>query len=102
MGLFILQSQGIKVVAVGIGSNINTYELLNMAFDSSHAFTSNSFDTLNSLQKSIKDEACGSKYINRFFAYCKGATLIFISRRGSAISSAKQWKLGSINSLVKN
>ena len=61
MGLFILQSQGIKVVAVGIGSNINTYELLNMAFDSSHAFTSNSFDTLNSLQKSIKDETCGSE-----------------------------------------
>ena len=29
-------------------------------------------------------------------------TLIFIPRRGSAISSAKQGKLGSIHNLVKN
>ena len=32
----------------------------------------------------------------------KAATLIFISGRGSAISSAKQGKSGSINNLVKN
>ena len=32
----------------------------------------------------------------------KAATLIFISGRGSAISSAKQTKSGSIYNLVKN
>ena len=32
----------------------------------------------------------------------KAATLIFISGRGSAISSAKQGKSGSITNLVKN
>ena len=32
----------------------------------------------------------------------KAATLIFISERGSAISSAKQEKSGSIYNLVKN
>ena len=32
----------------------------------------------------------------------KAATLIFISRRGLAISSAKQGKSGSIYNLVKN
>ena len=32
----------------------------------------------------------------------KAANLIFISRRGSAISSAKQGKSGSIYNLVKN
>ena len=32
----------------------------------------------------------------------KAATLIFISERGSAISSAKQGKSGSIYNLVKN
>ena len=32
----------------------------------------------------------------------KAATLIFISGRGSAISSAKQGKTGSIHNLVKN
>ena len=32
----------------------------------------------------------------------KAATLIFISGRGSTISSAKQGKSGSIHNLVKN
>ena len=42
--------------------------------------------------------------IIELFALCKGGTvtLIFISGRGSAISSAKQKKSGSICNLVKN
>ena len=32
----------------------------------------------------------------------KAASLIFISGRGLAISSAKEWKSGSIYNLVKN
>ena len=39
--------------------------------------------------------------INRLFAYCKGATSILISGRGSAISSAKQGKSGYIYNLVE-
>ena len=37
-----------------------------------------------------------------FLLTVKAATLIFISGRGSAISSAKQGKSGSIHNLVKN
>ena len=40
--------------------------------------------------------------IIELFALCKGAALIFISGRGSAISSAKQGKSGSIFNLAKN
>ena len=40
--------------------------------------------------------------INRLFAYCKCGTLIFIAGRGSAISSAKEGKSGSIYNFVKN
>ena len=41
-------------------------------------------------------------YINRLFAYCKGGSFNIHSGRGSAISSAKQGKSGSIYNLVKN
>ena len=37
-----------------------------------------------------------------FSLTAKAATLIFISGSGSAISSAKEGKSGSINNLVKN
>ena len=40
--------------------------------------------------------------INRLFAYCKGATLIFIYWRGLAISSAKEGKSGFTYNLVKS
>ena len=42
------------------------------------------------------------KVLLDFFLTAKGATLIFISGHGSAISSAKQGKSGSIYNLVKN
>ena len=40
--------------------------------------------------------------LNDFSLTVKAATLIFISGRGSAISSAKQGKSDSIDNLVKN
>ena len=40
--------------------------------------------------------------INRLLLTVKAATLIFISGRGLAISSAKEEKSGSINNLVKS
>ena len=42
------------------------------------------------------------KVLIDFSLTVKAATLIFISGRGSAISSAKQGKSGSIYNLVKN
>ena len=42
------------------------------------------------------------EYINRLPLTVKAATLIFISGRGSAISTAKQGKSGSIYNLVKS
>ena len=41
-------------------------------------------------------------YNRTFFLSVKEVTLIFISARGSAISSAKQEKSGSVYNLVKN
>ena len=40
--------------------------------------------------------------INRLFPYCKGGNFIFISGRGSAISSAMEKESGSIYNLVKS
>ena len=45
---------------------------------------------------------CLPKVLINFSLTVKAATLIFISGRGSAISSAKQGKSGSIYNLVKN
>ena len=47
-------------------------------------------------------ESLGYAVLLDFSLSVKAATLIFISRRGSAISSAKQGKSGSIYNLVKN
>ena len=40
--------------------------------------------------------------INKLFAHCKGGNFNIIPGRGSAISSAKHGKSGSIYNLVKN
>ena len=50
------------MVAVGIGSGVNTAEILGMAYDTSHAFTTSSFSTLNTLQAEIKNETCIGRY----------------------------------------
>ena len=75
----------------------------------------NSFNKFNKHEHSCKILYIMSKFcvsdsilwviqgIIRLFTYCKGRQiLIFISRRGSAISSAKPGKSGSIHYLVKN
>ena len=43
-----------------------------------------------------------SEYDKNFLLSVKAVTLIFMSGRGSAVSSAKQLKSGSIYNLVKN
>ena len=50
------------------------------------------------LQLSFTIKAC----IIKFSLTVKAATLMFISGRGLAISSAEQGKSGSINNLVKH
>ena len=55
------QQQGIKVVAIGIGSGVNMAEILGMAYDTNHAFTASSFSTLNTLQAEIRNETCEGK-----------------------------------------
>ena len=51
---------------------------------------------------SLQTRSCLNDCINRFFTYCKGANLIFISGRGLAISSAKEGKSRFIYNLVKS
>ena len=46
--------------------------------------------------------SCDKKILIGYAITVKAATLIFISGRGSAISSAKQGKSGSIYNLVNN
>ena len=55
----------------------------------------------NLTSNSLKYKMYNSILID-FLHTVKAATLIFISRRGSAISSAKQGKSGSIYKLVNN
>ena len=62
-------------------------------------FSKNTSLLENTYDHSIRMLSLG---INRLFANCKGATLIFIYGRGSAISSAKEGKSGSIYNLEKS
>ncbi|WAR18708.1 CO6A3-like protein [Mya arenaria] len=48
------------VIAIGIGSNVNQFELNNVATDRNHVFTVGSFSILHTLQVELKDQSCGS------------------------------------------
>ena len=52
------------------------------------------------MPRQVRDRKC--KVLLDFSLTVKAATFIFISGRGSAISSAKEGKSGSISNLVKN
>ena len=60
-------------------------------------FISNYFGTQNVFHRPMQ-----YKVLIDFSLTVKAATLIFISGRGSAISSAKEGKSGSFYNLVKN
>ena len=49
----------------------------------------------------LSDLHCSAKVLLDFSLTVNAATLIFISGRGSAISSAKEWESGFIYNLVK-
>jgi secreted protein with Ig-like and vWFA domain len=54
----LLKNQHIEILAVGIGSNINSNELNSMGSDSNHVFTVSSFDALKTVRTDIKKAAC--------------------------------------------
>ena len=54
----LLKQQGIEILAIGIGANINSPELNGMASDSKHVFEVSSFDALKALRTDIKAAAC--------------------------------------------
>ncbi|KAK3604612.1 hypothetical protein CHS0354_027465, partial [Potamilus streckersoni] len=56
-----LQQSGVKVVSVGIGSDLNQYELGNIASNRNDVHTVGSFDILHTIQADLKETACGNK-----------------------------------------
>ena len=57
------QNEGIILFSVGVGNNVNTNELEDIASDPSYVYTLTGFDTsqFNALQTTIVNEACTSK-----------------------------------------
>ncbi|KAL3875024.1 hypothetical protein ACJMK2_037965 [Sinanodonta woodiana] len=58
-----LKQQGIRIIAIGIGNNINRNELYGIASDSNHVFTVTSFTALQQIREEIKQAACAGKRI---------------------------------------
>ncbi|KAL3875072.1 hypothetical protein ACJMK2_038010 [Sinanodonta woodiana] len=56
-----LQQSGVKVISVGIGSDLNQYELGNIASNRNDVHTVGSFDILHTIQADLKETACGNK-----------------------------------------
>lgn len=53
-----LKQQGVEVIAVGIGSNVNKEEINAMASDLNHVFTVSNFSALRTIREDIKKAAC--------------------------------------------
>ena len=53
-----LHKMGIKVVAIGIGSNTDKDELKTIATDDLHVFQVGGFDALNSIMKDLEAATC--------------------------------------------
>ncbi|XP_061168894.1 collagen alpha-4(VI) chain-like [Saccostrea echinata] len=60
----LLKACGATVVAIGIGSNVDSTELNSIASDPNHVFKTQNFDTLQTLKEDIKKVACEGKMIN--------------------------------------
>ena len=55
------QNMGVAVISIGIGPDINPYEISSIATDKQHSFTIGSFAILHTLIEDIKEETCGRK-----------------------------------------
>lgn len=53
-----LKQEGVDIIAVGVGENVNTEELNDMASGSNHVFTVSDFSVLNTIREDIKKAAC--------------------------------------------
>ena len=73
------RDKGITVLALGVGSGIGRQELNAMATDpdSTHVYTADNFDALNSLQALLSDKACEGKYLCSSFTEIRTCVLKF-------------------------
>lgn len=54
-----VKAKNIQVISIGIGANINQFELNNMASDRKHVYQVSNFDFLHTIQDELTDQACG-------------------------------------------
>ena len=59
-----LKATGADVIAIGIGSATDAYELQMIGSDASHVFNVLSFDYLDTIQQQILQEACAGESKN--------------------------------------
>jgi uncharacterized protein YegL len=62
----LLKAAGATVVAIGIGSNVDTSELNAIASDPKHVFTTQNFDALQTIKEDVKKAACEGMMFNLF------------------------------------
>lgn len=58
-----LHATGAKVFAIGIGNNVNSHELHNIADNPHHVFQVSGFDALNGIQYELNQAACACMYL---------------------------------------
>nr|KAG5712283.1 hypothetical protein BaRGS_023862 [Batillaria attramentaria] len=82
----LLKGTGAVVIAVGIGSNTNDYELRQIATDTQHVFNVRSFDFLFAIQQQILTEACGGLHQVTVHPECgnKPADIVFLMDSSSS------------------
>ncbi|OWF38639.1 Collagen alpha-6(VI) chain [Mizuhopecten yessoensis] len=54
-----LKQIGVKIISVGIGTQVSQEEINGIASDSNHAFTVATFDALHTIQSELENTACG-------------------------------------------
>jgi len=64
-----LHKDGVKVIAIGIGDDVNNKELHNIASDNSHVITVPDFFLLSTIQNEVLNTTCPSKILGSFFFY---------------------------------
>ncbi|XP_060581930.1 collagen alpha-4(VI) chain-like, partial [Ruditapes philippinarum] len=74
----IIHYSNIKVIAIGIGSGVQSKELNAIATDSQHAFTVPSFDSLQTIEKEIQTATCVSEKIDLQTCESKKADIVFV------------------------
>lgn len=73
-----------KVIAIGIGSGVNTQELNSIASDPQHVFTVANFDVLNKLNSELTFTSCQSR-TNGFFLHYHIPNIIKIHQNNEGI-----------------